>query len=317
VRAWILMFATVAACGGKKKEPPADDQPIANKGDHGQKKKKDPTGKPRPQTKLDVTVDGKPVKMQVAYAVKDPGGLVRFVVSSVPLSCEDITGNGRFIYDGEVTFEATVANQLQPDGSFKPALTSWEFEGSSHQETKPTTGTGDGSVDAVSTADVDFTVKGASKDGQTLVAKGTIDAIGCTPKPASAPPRMHPASAGLTMTIAGKKFPVKNALIDPADWPSLMLTSGGETCAHEAGEEPGEIVLRFTWFKKDKPEVSQITLGGTALPNAMDQTFDKKAVTFEPAPPTAIKQTKVSVHTKVMGYPVEIEGSITPDLCKK
>jgi len=310
MRLWFpIAIATAVACGGKKQPPQRNDDTPEPTDKHG------PTGKPHPQSKLDAKLDGKAVPMVSALAVRGADGEIHITVSSVPLGCDDIAGDSRWMYDGEVTFGVTEAQQLQPDGDIKPALTSWYYEGATRQESKLATGNGDGANGVPTTVDVDFEIAGAGKDAKKLAVKGTIDALGC-PAEKRPKPMMSGQQPG-KMTIAGKSFDLGNVMLEPGDWPTLVLTSGGETCKHNADEKPGEVVLRLTWFKKDDPQVSQIELGGTMLPHAMDQTFDKTKITLDPAPPDKIVQTKIKANITVMGYPVEIHGSVVPEMCSK
>jgi hypothetical protein len=314
MRAWIAIVLSVAVgCGDKKK--PDEHQPNPESPDPP-RKKNEPDGTPRPQAKLDVKLDGKAVAMQQALAWKRPDGSIHFTVSSVPVSCGQVTGDMRMLFPNEVNFDVTEASQLQPDGSIKPVITQTYFSGMTHSEPKLATGTGDGTVGQPSTIDVDFELKNAAGD-RAIAVKGTIDALGCEPPKVAKPVPMGSTEQASWLVIAGKRLQVGNAYVEPGDAPTLVLTTGKETCKHAAGEKQGEFVLRLTWFKKDDPTVSQIQLGGTMLPSAIDQTFDKKAISVNPGPPTKITQVLMSADIKVSGYPVKIEGNVVPDICQK
>nr|HEX4313784.1 hypothetical protein [Kofleriaceae bacterium] len=317
-----VFVVAVAACGGKKENGGGGGgsggggtvTTTDNGGDSKPTKKHGPKGEPHPQKSLTVTVDGKPVEMATALAFKVPDGGTQVTVSSQPVSCDQVNGSMREIYDNEITFDVNEAQQMQPDGSVKPAIVSTYFDGSTHQQTMATSGSGDGSDGKVTTLDVDFNTTGVK--GAKLVVKGTIDAVGCAPKQGDDPLQL-PAEMPASITIAGKKLAVHNAMISKVgDWPTLEITTGGETCDHKMGEQAGSFKIRMTWFKADKPEVSQIDLGGALLPQASDQTFDKKKITVDPAPPDKIEQVKIHADVVVDKYPVQIDGTVMPVVCK-
>lgn len=317
----VFVVAAASACGGKKDSNGGGGGGSATAttnggggGDSASAKKHGPKGNPHPQGKLQVTLDGKPVTMATALAFKTPEGNTQITVSSVPDACEQVNGDMREIFPGEVTFDVDLSQQLQPDGAIKPAITQTYFDGSTRQETTAATGSGDGTEGQPTTLDVDFEATGVKNN--KLTVKGTIEAIGCPPKQGEKPLQL-PAEMPASITVAGKKLAVHNAMISKVgDWPELELTTGGETCDHKMGEQAGAYKVTLTWFKPDKPEVSQIALGGSMLPPASDQTFDKKKVTVDPAPPDKIEQVKIHADVVVNKYPLKIDGTVTPVVCK-
>src|SRR5437762_1258056 len=129
--AWLIVAVSLCACG-KSKEQQAQEKKIAQLEDKmtaalSKPKDRKPSGTPRPQPGLKVTVDGKPVEMATALAWKDRDGGVRVTASSVPVSCADVTGDMRSMYDNEVTFDVTMGMMLQPDGSVHPVVQSTYF----------------------------------------------------------------------------------------------------------------------------------------------------------------------------------------------
>jgi hypothetical protein len=149
-----------------------------------------------------------------------------------------------------------------------------------------------------------------------FTAKGTVEAIGCTPNPAKDAVPL-PAEMPATIEIAGKKLPIRSALFRKVgDWPEIELETGGETCKRKMGEMPSDFVVSLTWFKPDKPEVSQVSLGGTLLPNKSDQTFDKKKLVVKPVP-SGSGEIEIHGDLKVMDYPVKIDGKVTVTECPK
>src|SRR5689334_24367853 len=108
---WVAALASAVACGKSKQQQVEEkvDQLAKQIDERAEKAKQAPAGTPRPQDKLAVTYDGKPLAMQSALAWKDERGDVKIVVSSVPLACSEVTGSARMLHDGEVTFDVTVA----------------------------------------------------------------------------------------------------------------------------------------------------------------------------------------------------------------
>ena len=281
---------------------------------------KAPTGTPRPQGKLTVTLDGKPVAMATALAWRDWSGTIKITVSSVPVGCDEVTGDMRALHEGEVTFDVELARGLQPDGTLGLQQRSTWFAGSSHQETKPVAGTGDGTPGQPTTVDVDFASEDAGNHAgarQQLVVKGTIDAVGCAvPARAGAPPM--PPEMPATLDVAGKKLPIRGAFLSQiGDWPELRLTTGSEGCTQVAFAPPGELEITLTWMTAGKPTVGQVTLGGSVIGNiGGDQTFDKAKLVVTPGPPQA---GEVTLHgdIKANGYPVKLDGKVTVVACPK
>jgi len=310
-----LMLSLVllsTACKDKSKDAGSGEAPTSNK-----KKDRGPSGTPRPQDKLTVTVDGKPVTMATALAWKSWDGQTRITVSSVPVGCDEVTGDMRRIHDGEVTFGVLLANALQPDGTQKPMLRETYFGGMTQgmlRELIPSTG--DGSPGQPTTAEVEFETTSAGQETQKLTVKGAIDALGCAVEPRKDQPALPPPMAG-TIEIAGKKLPIRFAKLDTSrDWPSLELYTGGEACKQVAFTPSSELRVYLTWFDKAKPEVSQVTIGGSILGDAADQTFDKKKLTVTPMP-LAPGELEIAGDIVVNGFPVKLAGKVTAVVCPK
>lgn len=313
----VSLLLIAPACKDKK----ADSEPstvgkVAD-GTRSLTKDSQPTGTPRPQSKLTVTVDGKPVTMATALAWKR-NGQVRVTVSSVPLGCDEVTGNMRRIHDGEVTFDIQIASALGPDGTYKPMLQETYYRGGSRvQIRKAIVATGDGTPDQPVTAEVAFTAEAAGANKSSIDVKGTIDALGCAIARSKDPAPVLPPEMPATIEIAGKKLPIRFAKLDVSgNWPSLDLYTGGEACKHVPFAQDSEMRVSLTWFDKTKPEVSQVSIGGSILNDAADQTFDKKKLTITPMP-LAPGELAIKGDITVTGYPVKLDGKVTAVVCPK
>lgn len=303
-------------CGSKESKETSKDELPSLRLDKPSKDDRKPTGTARPQAKLKVTLDGKPVDMQQALAWKANDG-IRLTVSSVPVGCDEVTGSMRRMHDGEVTFDVTLGNSLQPDGALKPEIKSTYYSGmNSMMMDGPTTTTGDAAPKSTFTAELDFKTSSAGSQKHELVVKGTVDALGCEPgkasgdKPAALPPEM-PAS----IEIAGKKLPVRGAMISSSgSWQYLKLTTGGETC--KSSSNTGELSVEISWKDKADKEPFQVSVGGTLVKNSADQLFDKKKLTVTPSP-VAPGEVEIAGDLMVMKYPVKIAGKVTAVDCKK
>lgn len=304
-----LLVLSALGCQEKKTEPPA---PSTSAKTVQKTAKQAPT--PRPQSKLTVTRDGKTVPMASAFAYKSWDGTVAFTVSSVPLSCADVTGDLRSYADGEVSFTVNAGQSLQPDGSFKGEQRSTWFDGMTKQETKPAKIEGDATAGAPTTIDVDFETESA--DGKAkLAVKGTIDALGCAATQKTVPPLPEPMAA--TLEVAGKKLPIRFARWSTlGDQRSIDLFTGSEGCKQVAFAPPSELRVDLAWFKADDPTVNQITLGGSLLSPKADQTYDKKKITVTPNP-KGPGDYDVHADVTVMGYPVKIDGKLHVVDCPK
>jgi hypothetical protein len=272
-----------------------------------------PAGQPHPQDKLTVTLADRPVAMVTALAFKRASGEVEIVASSLPVSCSQVTSTMREIYANEITFDVTFASQLQPDGTIRPGITSEYYDGTTSTVTIPAVGSGDGADGATTTLDVDFDVSGTKND--KLAVKGTLEALGCPAQ--ERPPQLPlPPEMPATITIAGKKLAVRGAMLENVPKrPTLILTTGGETCAHAAGEVEGQLFVALHWWDAAKPDVGQIDLAGAMLPRTSDQTYDKKKIKIDPAPPTLAQPIKLHADIVVNKYPVQLDGTVTPVIC--
>jgi hypothetical protein len=278
-----------------------------------------PTGTPRPQSKLSVTVDGTPVTMATALAWKTRNGHIRITASSVPVGCDEVTGDMRMMHEGEVTFDVQIGSALAPDGSSVPTLHQTYFSGGNQvQIRQPIVATGDATPGQPVTAEVAFTIESASPDHkQKLEVKGTLEALGCAPAAQKEPTPALPPEMPATIEIAGKKLPIRFAKLDLSrDWPSLDLYTGGEACTQVPYARDSEFHVSLTWFGKDRTDVSQVSIGGSLLGDAIDQTFDKKKLTVTPMP-LAPGELTIKGDITVNKYPVRLDGKVTAVVCPK
>lgn len=284
------------------------------------KKKRD--GVTRPQPKLTATFDGKPVTMTSALAVVTPDGKIAITVSTDPLTCKSVTGNGRAVDDGEVSFDISVVKGLQPDGSMQGVIVTEVMSGDNVMVTTPTAMTGDGAADQPTTVDVDFSIDDLKTPPRKLVVKGTIDALGCAaPAAAAKPAAPLPPEMPATIEIAGKKLPIRGAFYYPNFWPELKLTTGGETCNSGDGT-PGDLEADLDWTdpKKNPAAIGQITIKGALINGGgggpSDKTFDKTKVSVTPTPKGAGTVT-LKADITVGKYPVRLDGKVTIVACPK
>ena len=301
-----VLVLTISGCEQKKAPPSTNPQTEV---------KALPRGVPRPQTKLTVTLDGKTVTMATALAWRSWDGTIQLTASSVPVTCEEVTGDSRALHDGEVTFDVSAAPSLKADGTFAGEIRSTYFSGANTQRSKATTLTGDGTPGAATTMDVDFETKSAGANQQTLVVKGTVDALGCASKgkPAAALPPAMPA----TVDIASQKLPVRSARWSTrGDIRELELFTGSESCKPLPFAKPSDLRVRFVWLRPSEAKVSQIDIDGALLTPKADQTFDAKKVTFKPLP-TGPGEVELHADIKVSGYPVKVDGTVTITECPK
>ncbi|MBA3452692.1 MAG: hypothetical protein H0T42_06355 [Deltaproteobacteria bacterium] len=311
MRTSLMLSLVLLSVACKDKDVATGDKPASSKKGHT------PAGTPRPQDKLTVTLDGKPVAMATALAWKTWDGQVRVTVSSVPVSCDEVTGDMRRIHDGEVSFDIQLAHALQPDGTRKPMLAQTYYSGSTTGMLRVVVpSTGDGTPGQPTTAEVEFEQAAAGESKQVIKVKGTIDALGCAVPPRKDVPPLPPPMAG-TIEIAGVKLPVRFAKLDTSrDWPKLELYTGAEACKDVAFAPRSELEVALTWFDKAKPEVGQVTIDGSILGNLADQTFDEKKLTVTPFP-LAPGEIEITGDIVVSNYPVKLAGKVTAVVCPK
>lgn len=313
MRRTAYLIALLSFAGCKKDAPPAKSDDLIQAPTKHEDPKAALKGTPRPQSKLTVTVDGKPVEMKTAYVIKEADGDLRFEVSSELATCDLVTSNMRQIYDSETSFNVRASALLEPDGSLTYQTASTYFSGQNDSFPKPTTLTGDGSPDKPATIDVDFETKSIMEPQKTLKVTGTIDAIGCVAPPPEHPAPPLPPEQPASITVAGKKFPVRLAKLEKrGDEVSLEISSGGTVCKGTGWEAGDELKMSFT-FGKEK--LDRIWMGGDLVPQASESLVDEaKRFKVTPAVPAA-GEVEIAADTTVNGYPVKIEGKFTAVEC--
>ena len=311
MRSYLLVaISLLTACKEKDQPPASRDLPVATE----VKKPAGPTGTPRPQPKLTVTLDGKPVEMATALAWKTYDGTLQLTVSSVPVGCDEVTGDMRALHDGEVTFDVLVGDLLERDGTTSKKLTGTYYGGMNSMKSDPVQVTGDGTPGQPVALDVAFDSTGVGNETHNLVVKGTIDALGCAPgkgREAAAPGAAMPA----TITVAGKPLPVRFARFRKgSDSVDVTLYTGGEACSARpyAISSDYEAILSFK-----NGALAQLQLGGRVLPGAIDSTASlQKALTITPIPTGAGEiEIKTAAGLVVNKYPFAIDGKVTVTAC--
>jgi hypothetical protein len=296
--------AAIGACGKKS----GDD--------------KKASGTPRPQPKLTVTLDGKPVTMATALAWKRADGDIEVTASSVAVTCAEVTGEMREMHDDEVTFNVGFSRMMKADGSMVPVVNWTSFAASTDSTHKPAAAaSGDGAPGQPTTIAVDFSADATSRaaPGQKLVVKGTVDALGCDVPPAKnivALPPEQPA----TLVVAGKKLAIRGARIDTdkVGDVSFTLSTGGETCARKDGEQPSPLVVTVSYRHDEPAKIDKLELSGPLLGSwryGLRAPDAAKAI-VKPSPPAA-GEVELAIDVPVGDYPVKLEGKVTAVACPK
>jgi hypothetical protein len=172
----VVTLLALIACDGRREHPKRQLPAGVSVSFNGRDINAKPSGTPRPQSKLTVTLDGKPLAMATALAwpVPNSRGVIELTVSSVPLSCDDVTGKMRPYFPNETRFQVGIK-----DGML--VTTGFGNHGQSDPHAVPTTG--DGTPGQPTTADVDFEIDNEETPAHHLTVKGTIDALGCPAPP--------------------------------------------------------------------------------------------------------------------------------------
>ncbi len=249
-----------------------------------------------PQAHLTVMKGGKPVAMQGAIAAQLPGGGLAIRASSAPLGCADIT-EAYVIKPDAIDLDLQTGAQLQADGTTRTMLTRIiGVQG----EPVPVKLAGDGAAGGKVTLDVDVD---ASWTG--LTAKGTIEAIGCGPTTYKPSEPVAPAMPA-TITIAGKKLPVRGARWD-GDSGYIELATG-DACKHD-----GELMVALAYANKTtSPDVF---IRGSLIHETRDTKIARREVTLSPAQPTGPGALDVHADLVVDDYPIQIDGHVTTIAC--
>lgn len=319
---WTLLAVVVAlgGCGdSKKKEEPAADPtpkgvPILKK-----QPERQPTGTPNPQPELQVTVDGAPLAIQAALAIPTEDGGWELTMSSVPLTCEEISGNGRTYYKDEVAFRATVGKLLEGSGAWVWRTRETYFSGSSTAGASSASEVVDGEKLQATLALELESAAFRDEPKKKLVAKGKVSAVKCPPRPADADaPAKAPAppAQAATMEVAGQKVPIVGARLEVRDDGQVIELASGPLRCGEVDINDLEVTLRYKGA-----ELWQADVNGRWIGNQNStQIFDKGKLTAKvklgegDSTPADIE---LGGSTMIMEYPVALSGKVKAERCAK
>lgn len=275
-----------------------------------------PQAAPNPQTKLVATLDGKTVPMVTALAFPESGGRTTIEVSSVPLSCADLSGNGRALAKDEVTFSFSVGEYLHEDGKFGPALRSTYFGGMNQMLTTPLKSSGSAADGGPVSVELDFSTQSVGANKQALAVKGTVEAKACpAKKPYGEPPKL-PAAMPATLEIGGKSLPIRSAGIEKdGDRIKLHLSTGGDACPKASNVVRGELTSTVIFEANEEAKLRELRIWGEIAPQALDQTVDAKKVVVTPKIAGA-GSYELAIDEEVVKYSVKAKGKVEAVLCE-
>ncbi len=301
--AWTCAVVLAAACGkgGDKTEPKTVETT-------GSGEPKAVPANPAAFEKLKVTVDGKPVAMTRAYIKRVSPDQWRVIVSDAEGSCAELLSGVTNSVKGSTGFVSTLRRHLKPDGGDEIAVTDFWTAG---HPTAAKLGTAMVAGPTDKDAKVEVTIAKIRDDdnGRILEAEGTFTAIGCGDQPADdagVPKDSHVSAA--TVTVAGKKLDIKNAIIEGDN---LTLSTGPKDCSPTTPwsqivvtRRTGRWCLSGTWFVDE---------------SCSDTAKDQLTVTLgaqgsgKDGPTIAVTVTGSST---LGAYPVTLDGTIEAIDCQ-
>ena len=306
ILAAVLVLAAACGKGGDKSEPKTTETTGSA----------EPTAVENPAgfQKLKVTVNGKPVAMTRAFIKRVSPDQWRVLVSDKEGSCEELLSGVTNSVKGSTGFVSTLRRHLKPDGTDEIAVT--DFWTAGHPtEAKLGTAMVAGPTDKDAKVEVTIAKIVDDDSGKILEAEGTFTAIGCGDQPADdagVPKDSHVSAA--TITVAGKKLDVKNAIISGDD---LTLSTGPKDCSPTTPwsqvvihHYAGRWCLRGTWF------VDESCSQERALPE--DTVKDLKVTlgaqgSGKDGPTIAVS---VSGSGKIGAYPITLDGTVEAIDCQ-
>lgn len=257
-------------------------------------------------------------------AVYDQGTSKRYLeLSTVPISCDIYEPGGRNIRDGEERIVIDFISQLQPDGSTEIKVSSLDAGdriftdvagltlGESHADT--------GELPFALNQELfieanDFHGWPAVK----LAMAGEGRALMCGTWQTSSSPEARPQE-GLTLTVAGKTFPIQGAMLDEKSGALIVrLTSGPSACRQ--GSQPSDIDITLGLELPLGDDKLPVYMDGHALNATYSSTLAPEALKVDVQ---ALKGNKdesvvfdIDTTMTIGDYNIEIKGKVDALNCQ-
>ncbi|MBA3460039.1 MAG: hypothetical protein H0T46_08765 [Deltaproteobacteria bacterium] len=308
--AWTAAVILAAACG--KSGDKTESKPTETTGGSAETA---PAANPAAFQKLKVTVNGKPVAMTRAFIKRVSPDQWRVIVSDQEGSCGELISGVTNSVKGSTGFVSTLRRHLKPDGGDEIAVTDFWTAG---HPTSAKLGTAMVAGPTDKDAKVDVTIaKIVDEDnGRILEAEGTFTAIGCGDQPADdagVPKDQHVSAA--TITVAGKKLDVKNAIISGDD---LTLSTGPKDCSPTTPwsqvviqRSAGKWCLRGTWF------VDESCSAERAMPEDTVKDFKVTLGAQGSGKDGPTIGVTIAGTGKIGAYPITLDGTVEAIDCQK
>ncbi|HZO12598.1 MAG TPA: hypothetical protein VFB62_05055 [Polyangiaceae bacterium] len=297
-----LLFALFlsASCGGRKETPAparsASSQP--------------PTPAPT-LPGLKATLDHKPLPLRTALAYSRGGAALHITLSTHPITCKDIGGEGTVRLAGETTVDVTLAPRLLPDGN-----SDWRVM---RARLGPVTRQGDLGSAKVTAFDPRKPVSGELElavifpppEAHTLNLAGRIQAEGCGLRPYSLDAKVRPQK-DLRIELAGKAILAHGASVTRRRDGDLMLlfTSEPHACAVGARGSDFAITLQLS----ATGEAKSARVEGYSLPKLVEGKVEGMAVRFDTAGDAGVR-VEVAGTTELNGYRLMLDGNAEAESC--
>lgn len=275
---------------------------------------------------LKATVNGEPLVLKTALAFSRGGRSLEIVFSTAEPACKDFAGNGRMLADGEQSFDVTIGPLLAEDGKESWGIGKLYFDSHTRQG-------GDIGTVRVESADAEKGVKGElafdlelkanefmKKPARKLEVKGPFTAKGCGTFDKADGPAARPQPK-LTLTVAGKVFALRSALVKPTTFPApgheLMLSTAPASCDRSANDADLTLKLNVA----DDGRVQYAFMAGNVLSSQLNSSPSKDGptITAEAADDLDGDEGEVTIGLKgeldVLGYAVAATGEVVAARC--
>lgn len=274
---------------------------------------------------LNATVNGESLPLKTAVAFSRGGRSLEVVFSTAEPGCGDFAGNGRMLADGEQHFSVTVGPLLAKDGTESWGIGRLYYDSHTQQG-------GDLGTVGITSADPESGVEGElafdlklkanehmKKAARKLEVKGPFKARGCGTFEGKDAPAGRPQN-DLKLTVAGKSFPIRSALVEPTTFPEpgheLVLSTAPATCDVSASDADLTLKLNIA----DGGRVQYLFMAGNVLSSQLNSSPSKNGATITATPADDLDgEGEVTIGLEggndVLGYAVATSGEVVAQRC--
>lgn len=260
---------------------------------------------------LKATLDHKPLPLRTALAYSRGGAALHITLSTHPITCKDIGGEGTVRLAGETTVDVTLAPRLLPDGN-----SDWRVMRARLGAVTRQGDLGSAKVTAFDprkpvNGELDLAVIFPPPEAHSLNLVGRIQAEGCGLRPYSLDAKVRPQK-DLRIELAGKPILVHGASVTrrPDGDFTLLFTSEPHACAIGARGSDFAVTLQLS----STGEAKRARVEGYSLPKLVEGKVEGMAVRFDAAGDAGVR-LELAGTTEINGYRLLLDGNAEAESC--